>query len=163
MKHVKQIVDLNEILNNIITDLEILIHQKEAVIQLKPLPHIEGSPILLHQLFYNLVNNSLKFSRHNVKPIIQITCNKPLASDIKNLPAQEYISIVIKDNGIGFDQSFAENIFKTFSRLHTKDKYEGTGLGLSLCKRIAERHGGIIAAEGVENEGAVFTIVLPVK
>jgi PAS domain S-box-containing protein len=165
MKHAKQIVDLNQILHDILIDLEIVINQKEALIQLQALPQVEGSPVLLHQLFYNLVNNSLKFSRSGIKPVIQITAHELAAAEIKvfGLPANEYIGIAISDNGIGFDQMFAENIFKTFSRLHTKDKYEGTGLGLALCKRITERHGGMIKAEGKENEGAVFTIVLPLR
>lgn len=165
IKHVKQTVDLNQILKDILIDLEIVIHQKEATIDLQVLPQVEGSPVLLHQLFYNLVNNSLKFLRSGIKPLIQLCSRELPAAEARSygLPAGEYTAITISDNGIGFDQAFAGNIFKTFSRLHTKDKYEGTGLGLALCKRIAERHGGLIRAEGRENEGAVFTIVLPLK
>lgn len=158
-------VDLNEIFKNIETDLEIMIQQKKAVISFPLLPTIEGSPILLHQLFYNLVNNSLKFCNEEVAPLIEISFEKLNKAEIAkyNLPGKEHIAVFIKDNGIGFDQSNGEKIFKTFSRLNSKDKYEGTGLGLSLCKKIVERHGGTIEAEGKECAGAVFKIILPTR
>ncbi|MEJ7913774.1 MAG: ATP-binding protein, partial [Chitinophagaceae bacterium] len=157
--------DLNETLRYVETDLEMVIQQKQAVIYKEDLPIIEGSPVLLHQLFYNLVNNALKFSKADIKPLIQIVSEKVKGQNIPNdgLPNQEYLQISVKDNGIGFDQSQADKIFQTFSRLNSKDKYEGTGLGLALCKKIAERHGGTMRAEGKEGEGATFTIVLPVK
>jgi signal transduction histidine kinase len=111
---------------------------------------------LLHQLFYNLINNSLKFSQPDRAPVIQITA----ALLYEN--GAGLVSIQVKDNGIGFPQQDAERIFQTFTRLHAKDRYEGTGLGLALCKKIVDRHRGHIRATGVENEGAVFTITLPV-
>lgn len=110
---------------------------------------------MLYQLFYNLINNSLKFSKENVETLIEI---KSSEIDLKGL---QYIEIIINDNGIGFDESYAEKIFATFFRLHPKDKYEGTGLGLALCKKIVERHGGFIFAQGDKNIGAQFTVLLP--
>ena len=80
-----------------------------------------------------------------------------------NLPGRDYVRLRVTDNGIGFDQSQVSTIFKTFSRLNSKDKYEGTGLGLALCKKITERHDGFIEAEGIEGKGSIFTVTLPVK
>lgn len=146
-------VDLNNIFRNIESDLELLIAQKSSLLQYEKLPVIEGAPVLIYQLFYNLINNSLKFSRDGVKPAITIT----------SCIDHEFAEIRVEDNGIGFEQYQAERIFNTFERLNSKDRYEGTGLGLSLCKRIAERHGGSIEAIGHEQEGAVFIVRLPLK
>jgi signal transduction histidine kinase len=116
---------------------------------------LEGVPVLIYQLFYNLINNSLKFSRPENQPHILIA-----SSPIK-YQGSEYVQISITDNGIGFDQQYEKRIFNTFTRLNSKDKYEGTGLGLALCKKIAERHHGQISATGEKNKGAIFTILLP--
>ena len=118
---------------------------------------LEGSSILLYQLFYNLINNSLKFTREGVKPVIRIS------SAIAGEPGEQSARIIVEDNGIGFEQQYAERIFESFARLNSKDQYEGTGLGLSLCKRIVERHGGSIIAKGKINEGASFVIYLPME
>jgi PAS domain S-box-containing protein len=159
-------VNLNELLLHIEGDLEVIIHQKQAVIQHSNLPVIEGSAILLYQLFYNLINNSLKFSRSDVMPQIKISSTQIMGSELGEmqlLPNKDYVQISVTDNGIGFDQAHAQRIFKTFTRLNSKDKFEGTGLGLSLCQKIVQRHNGIISGNGVFNEGATFTIVLPMK
>jgi PAS domain S-box-containing protein len=164
-EQVIETIDLNDLLKNIQEDLEILVEEKQAIIQYKQLPEIEGSSILLYQLFYNLINNSLKFSVSGVQPRILISSSDYNVAQVKNnnplKPGIQYQRISVADNGIGFEQAFAQKIFKTFTRLNAKDKYEGTGLGLSLCKKIVERHHGTIEAEGKINEGAVFTIVLP--
>jgi len=148
-------IDLNEIIENIETDLEVLIHQKNGVVQkLNNLPSIEGASVLIYQLFYNLINNALKFSKIGEPPVIQISAVSVTA---------EMVAIEVSDNGIGLDPEYIDKIFETFSRLNAKDAYEGTGLGLALCKRIAERHHGTIKASGVKGEGASFTISLPIK
>lgn len=159
-------VDLNRVLGNIESDLEVMVQQKQARIEYTAMPVIKASGILMHQLFYNLINNALKFSSAGKKPHITIQSQLLSATDWDNkpaMPAEHYVQIVIKDNGIGFDQAQAEKIFKTFTRLNSKDQYEGTGLGLALCKKIVERHHGLISAEGKEGEGATFTILLPLK
>jgi PAS domain S-box-containing protein len=148
-------VDLNEILRNIVTDLEIPIQQKSARIDYPALPTVQGAPILLHQLFYNLVNNSLKFSRPGVDPIISVGYTLQAEAGMK------VAAIDVSDNGIGFDQEHATRIFHTFTRLHSKDRFEGTGLGLALCKKIVERHGGTISATGTIGGGARIAINLP--
>ncbi|MCW3075860.1 MAG: sensor signal transduction histidine kinase, partial [Bacteroidetes bacterium] len=128
---------------------------KKAKITVASLPEIKGIQILLHQLFYNLINNSLKFSKANVTPEIQIAC------EVKHTNGVKQLRIIMRDNGIGFEDNKKNIIFGTFKRLHSKDDYEGTGLGLALCKKIVARHGGDISANGKPGEGAEFIIELP--
>lgn len=148
----KEKVDLNKVLDDITSDLELVIKEKSASIFYNDLPSLKGSSTLIHQLFYNLLYNALKFARKEVHPVITIKATNWESNSV-------YITVT--DNGIGFEQQHSEKIFKTFTRLNNRDKYEGTGLGLSLCKKIVERHGGHIYASGKENEGAIFNIVLP--
>lgn len=148
-------VDLNEVIKSVQTDLEVVLQKTHAEIYYDSLPTLEGASVLLYQLFYNLTNNSIKFSRAGVPTKINIDAELIAGHD------QQFVSIVFRDNGIGFDESESTHIFDTFTRLNSKDKYEGTGLGLSLCKKIVERHGGTITAHGKVDEGATFVIVLP--
>jgi hypothetical protein len=150
-------VDLNQIFKNIENDLEILIQQKKATFNVKELPVIEGAQVLIYQLFYNLINNSLKFSRNDVPAVIDVSC------EVENRYGHDLAKITITDNGIGLDPEYALHIFGAFARLNAKELYEGTGLGLSLCKRIVERHFGSISATGKVNDGATFTVILPLK
>jgi light-regulated signal transduction histidine kinase (bacteriophytochrome) len=151
-----QAIDLNETISNIAADLEIAIKKKSAIVNYASLPIIHGTPILIYQLFYNLINNSLKFAKSGRKCIITVR-----AETIKNDSA--FIEIQVTDNGIGFSNDDVDKIFKTFMRLNSKDQYEGTGLGLALCKKIVERHGGTIRAEGKVDEGCTFYIRLPIR
>ncbi len=150
-------VDLNSVFDSIETDLELMIKRTGTVIKRNGLPCINGAPVLIYQLFYNLVNNSIKFVRAGITPQIDITSEIVLENNT------ELVRIVFRDNGIGFTQDQAKLIFDTFIRLNSKDKYEGTGLGLALCKKIVERHGGSIEAKGVIDEGAIFTINFPLN
>jgi signal transduction histidine kinase len=150
-------VDLNVILSDIVSDLEVMIQQKGAFIEHDTLPMVEGIEVLLHQLFYNLINNSLKFSKADAKPVITIR-----SSNIC-IDGADHVKITVADNGIGFDPEHNAMIFGTFKRLHSKSRYDGTGLGLSLAKKIVRRHQGTIDASGKPGEGAVFTITLPLK
>ena len=150
-----EVVDLNETLRHIVADLEIPIQQKSARIDYPALPTVQGAPILLYQLFYNLVNNSLKFSRLGIDPVVSVSYT------LRSESGKEVAEIVVSDNGIGFDQAHATSIFHTFIRLHSKDSFEGTGLGLALCKKIVERHGGTISATGTLGGGARIAINLP--
>jgi PAS domain S-box-containing protein len=159
-----ELVNLNEIIASVQTDLEVIMTEKNAQINFTSLPTIEGSEILLHQLFYNLVNNSLKFSKIGVPPEITIKAKLEAAQSSTNEispTSRNWWKISLSDNGIGFSNDDVNKIFETFSRLHGKNEYEGTGLGLSLCKRIVERHGGLLTAEAVEGNGATFYIRLP--
>jgi len=158
-------IQLEELISSIAADLEVLITQKNATLTHGSLSGITGSAILIYQLFYNLINNSLKFSRQDTPPVIHIVEEAVHPADLQQHQldtSRKYKKIVVTDNGIGFTPGEARIIFSAFTRLHSRDRYEGTGLGLALCKKIAERHGGAISATGRENEGAVFTILLPV-
>lgn len=152
-----QIVDLNSIIENIKSDLEVLIQETQGKIITGDLPQVGGAPVLLYQLFYNLINNSLKFKRENVPPVVEIK------SEFTEIEGAKAVRITVNDNGIGFEQQFSERIFETFIRLNTKDKFEGTGLGLALCKNIVSKHGGSIHAIGSRGNGASFIVTLPIK
>jgi light-regulated signal transduction histidine kinase (bacteriophytochrome) len=149
-------IDLNTIIRNIEIDLELVILQKRATIVCSDLPLITGGRVLLHQLFYNLLNNSLKFSHPDRPPFIEIRSRRVKGAD------GDTDIISVSDNGIGFDQEQSERIFETFTRLHSKDRFDGTGLGLALCKKIVERYKGNIKAFGKRDIGATFVIELPV-
>lgn len=151
------VIDLNDVMENIESDLEILIQKKHAKLQKDKLPVIEGASVLIYQLFYNLINNALKFSKTDVEPLITIE------SALVGAYEKQMAKIVVTDNGIGLDPDYVHKIFDVFSRLNAKDEYEGTGLGLALCKKIVQRHHGTIQATGVKGESASFTILLPVK
>jgi signal transduction histidine kinase len=157
-----ELVDLNKILNDITSDLELLIQEKNASVNFGKLPKVEGAPVLLNQLFYNLLNNSLKFSRKDVSPVINIECRRLNCADHLQNESHDCYEIIVEDNGIGFEPEYAEQIFETFSRLHSKTEYEGTGLGLALCRKIVDYHNGKIWAES-KGQGSAFRIILPQK
>lgn len=153
-------IDLNILLNEVIAELEIDIEKNNAEILTMDLPIVCAAPSLMKQLFYNLINNSLKFRKKTVDPIITIQAEK-----IKGVPngtlSPSYHKITVSDNGIGFDPKYQEEIFMVFKRLHSYHEYEGSGVGLSICKKIMEKHNGFIIAESVPGEGSSFIIGLP--
>jgi PAS domain S-box-containing protein len=156
--------DLNRIIGNIKTDFELIIHEKNVVIEHEKLPIIKGIPLQLEQLFTNLISNSIKFCSE--KPLIRIKVSKATEDDLSNYPhlknERTYWKITISDNGIGFDQKYAEKIFTIFQRLNSNSQYEGTGIGLALCRKIVANHKGVIYAKGQPGKGASFIILLPV-
>lgn len=156
--------DLNKVLKDVLSDFELLIEQKQATVNYTDLPTIKGIPLQLHQLFGNLVSNSLKFSEG--KPVINITAKTLSLAAVQEYPRlkenREYVQLVFSDNGIGFEQQYAEQIFIIFQRLNNIRSYSGTGIGLALCKKIVDHHDGIIMAKSAIGEGATFTIILPV-
>ncbi|KYP15232.1 PAS domain-containing protein [Flavihumibacter sp. CACIAM 22H1] len=159
-------VQLDQLLEEVLGDLELSIEETGAEIRLGKLPQVDGIPSLLRQLFINILSNSIKFHKAGEVPRIEIS-SKPLTKKEKEAnflsPSSNYIQIDIKDQGIGFDQEYEQRIFQVFQRLHGKSEYPGTGIGLAICKRIAERHNGFISASGKEGVGAVFSIILPEK
>ena len=158
--------DFNELLENSKQDLAQVIETKKATITNEELPVTLAIPFQIQQLFTNLINNSLKYSKTETNPEIKITSSIIKAIDENLLPKKDttkYYKITFKDNGIGFDNEYAEKIFVLFNRLHNKDEYTGTGIGLSICKKIVENHKGYIFADGTLNVGATFTIFIPLN
>jgi PAS domain S-box-containing protein len=157
-------VSLNQIVDKVLTDLELKIRDKNATIEVGDLPDAKVVSAQFEQLFLNLINNSLKFSKEDVPPLITIHSSYPDKDEIKALgllPRTKYLKIIVTDNGIGFEPEYANKIFGMFQRLHGKVDYEGSGIGLSICKKIVENHGGIIKAMGHLNVGATFEIIIP--
>jgi two-component system CheB/CheR fusion protein len=158
-------VNLNHIVRDILDDFDLLITEKKAIIQFKNLPVIEAIPLQIKQLFYNLISNALKFSKNNTPPAITISSkllsNGELVNHTTLLQNTPYCEIIIKDNGIGFEQQFSEQIFLIFHRLHGRNEFSGTGIGLALCKKIVINHNGEIYAQSNETDGASFHLLLP--
>jgi two-component system CheB/CheR fusion protein len=164
-KDVLEVIDLNELVEDVIDDFEIMIQDKKASVTVGVLPCIEANPGPIRQVFQNLINNALKFSKINESPVITITA-KNISANSFNSPEQVnglYCSICIKDNGIGFDEKYEKDVFNLFQRLHTKDQYEGSGIGLAITKRIIEKHSGQITVRSKEGKGSEFIILLPVQ
>jgi len=156
--------DLNAILTDVLEDLELVIQSKKARINAQSLPLLSVNPVLMRPLFHNLISNALKYSKKNEIPEVKIysesTQGKPLnGTEIKN----KYCRIFIEDNGIGFDQKYSEQIFGMFKRLHLHTEFEGTGIGLALCKKIVEEHHGFITARSQPGKGSTFIISLPIN
>ena len=151
-------VDLNEVIKEVVGDLEIRIHETKAEITIEKLPIIDADSLQMRQLFQNIIGNSIKYHRTDVSPKININC-KIMEVEDKNVLCE----VNIIDNGIGFDNKYSEQIFGLFQQLHGHSEYEGSGIGLSICKKIVEHHNGIIKAFSKIGEGSTFSIQLPLK
>lgn len=158
-------IDLSVVVKEILADLEISIEQKNAKIIIEHLPVIEAMNGQMQQLFQNLISNALKFSKPQEVPLITIKSEIIKGKDMKGLGMNHknnnYCKIVVQDNGIGFEEKYQDRIFIIFQRLHGRSEYEGTGMGLAICKKTVENHNGIIKAESKVNEGSTFIIILP--
>lgn len=146
---------LDEVLHDVCTDLQVAIAESGATMVVSPLPDIEADAAQMRQLFQNLIENSLKYRREGVPPRIEISEQPDENAD--------FVKLTCRDNGIGFEPQYAERIFGVFQRLHTRDRYGGAGIGLSICRKICGRHGGEIKAEGSPGTGTLFTLRLPRK
>lgn len=155
---------INKLINTILEDLEFSIKESGTEVKVDTIPDLQIIPGQMQQVFQNLISNAIKFSRQDIKPQILITASLVNEKKINGKEAEngKYCRIIVKDNGIGFDQKYADKIFVIFQRLNTYEKYEGTGIGLAIVRKIIERHGGLISAHSNEGEGATFTIILPV-
>ena len=156
--------DLNCLLENAKQEVVQVIEDKKAIIESDHLPTLAVIPFQIQQLFINLIGNSLKYSKADIAPIIKISYSQIIDIDEEFLPENniKYHKITFEDNGIGFEQEYAKRIFVLFNRLHNKDEYDGTGIGLAICRKIVDNHKGFIFAKGVLGEGATFNIYLPV-
>ncbi len=155
--------DLNILLKDILSDMQTTVSEKKATIILESLPPLVVNPGLMRPLFSNLVGNALKYSKKDVEPVIKIYSEISTAGNENGqTPGQnKYCRIYVEDNGIGFDQKYAEQIFDMFTRLHLSGEFEGTGIGLALCKRIADLHNGFISARSKLSDGSTFIVSLP--
>ncbi len=152
--------DLDHVLNEAVSDLELSIKEKNATIVVEDLPALEIIPGQIRQVFQNIIGNSLKFSKKDEPPVIRV--HGTWKTGHHNNPSK-YYCLHIEDNGIGFDQAYHDKIFTLFQRLHPKQEYEGTGIGLAIVKKIVEKHHGYLEAKSQEGVGTTFTIILPEK
>jgi light-regulated signal transduction histidine kinase (bacteriophytochrome) len=157
--------NLNNVVDDVLVELDGTVQEKKARVIVDKLPDLQVNPGLIRPLFYNLISNALKYSKKNVPPVVNIRSEMPSNGQdaAPRSPEHRYCRIYIQDNGIGFDQKYSEEIFGMFKRLHLNTEYEGTGIGLALCKKIVEEHNGYISAKSKVNEGSTFIISLPVK
>jgi two-component system CheB/CheR fusion protein len=160
-----ELTDLNLVMEEVLSDLEVAIKEKEARIEVSSLPQAEVIPGQIRQVLQNLISNALKFSKKNEQPFVCITAERVGQLDFNATPEPDgkYLRLTVTDNGIGFDNQYVEKIFTIFQRLHSREKYEGTGIGLAITKKIIERHNGVITANSKEGEGTSFIMVLPLK
>ena len=159
-------VDLYDQLQKITEDLEYTIEKKNATIDIMVNHHIVAVPGQMRQLFQNLISNAIKFTKPDVAPVVKIKSEILKGEDIEQEGLErhkEYCKISISDNGIGFDQQYSDKIFELFQRLHTRNEYQGTGIGLAVCKKIVDKHNGKINVSSKINEGTLFTIILPIN
>jgi light-regulated signal transduction histidine kinase (bacteriophytochrome) len=165
-------VNLGTVAREVLGDLEVRIEKSGARVEIADLPTIEADPLQMRQLFLNLISNALKFQPQGNTPLVQIqarrinrTSGAPVKEGARNgeRPAagDEVCEITIQDNGIGFDEVYLEKIFAVFQRLHGRSEYEGTGVGLAVCRRITDRHGGAIIARSKPGQGATFLVTMP--
>jgi len=155
--------DLNVLVNEVVSEMEEAVAAKHAHISVSALPVLPINPTLIRPLFYNLIDNALKYSKQDEStPLIKIHSEtSPLLEASPGGKKNRYCRIYVEDNGIGFDQVYSEQIFEMFKRLHHHNEYEGTGIGLALCKKIVEGHNGYISAKSKLGEGSTFIISLP--
>jgi two-component system CheB/CheR fusion protein len=157
--------DLNRVINEVIADLELSIEEKQAIVDVEELPMIDAVPGQVRQALQNLISNALKFSNTEKRPHIiirsEIAPGNKLHSSLHD--PEPYCQLTVQDNGIGFDEQHAAKIFTIFQRLHGREKYEGTGIGLAITKKIMEKHSGVVYAKSKIGEGSTFTLVFPVK
>lgn len=155
------VINLNDIVAHVVSDLEVRIEQSHGKVVWQNLPSLEADPTQMRQLFQNLISNALKFKKSDLHPLVTVSAkifdNSPLG---RPGPACQ---ITIQDNGIGFDEKYLDRIFTIFQRLHGRHEYEGTGIGLAVCRKIVDRHGGFITAASLPDQGATFIVTLPLK
>lgn len=151
-------VNLKRVVREVLLDMDFRIEQTRGTVEVGDLPVVEGDSTQMRQLFQNLIGNALKFNREGVAPMVKI--RSEIFRD-RRKKGGAFCRIVVEDNGIGFDEAYAERIFGVFQRLHGRGVYEGTGIGLAVCRKIVERHGGSIQANSTPGQGSVFTITLP--
>lgn len=154
------VIDLKQTISQVVSDLEVRLSQTHGKVEVENLPHLEADPTQMYQLFQNLIGNALKFSKPGQAPQVKVEARildpSPLGKQGKA------VEVTVSDNGIGFDEKYLDRIFTIFQRLHGRHEYEGTGIGLAVCRKIVDRHGGVITAKSTLGDGAKFIVTLPV-
>jgi two-component system, LuxR family, sensor kinase FixL len=159
-------VDLGDLVREVLSDMEVTIEQSKAKVEFEGLPMIEGDPTQLRQILQNLISNSIKFQPPGQAPEVRIEAQvltRPFSCVKHPTPDDQVCELSLKDNGIGFDEKYLDKVFAVFQRLHGRSEYDGTGVGLAVCRRIVDRHGGTITAKSKLGEGATFVVALPVR
>jgi signal transduction histidine kinase len=167
------LVDLTKVAQEVLRDLETRVQQTGGRVEIGALPEIEADPLQMRQLLQNLIGNALKFYRPGVAPVVKldghcVSENDEIRGEVdgQGAPSEAangFCQITVTDNGIGFEEKYLDRIFTPFQRLHGRGEYEGTGMGLSVCRKIVERHGGAITARSQPGAGSAFLITLPIK
>jgi len=152
-------VDLAQVTREVLSDLEVRIEKTGATVEVTNLPKIQADPMQMRQLLQNLIGNALKFHLPDAKPKVKVHA-EILSNELTDNPVCQ---LTVQDNGIGFDEKYLDKIFAFFQRLHGRQEYEGTGIGLAVCRRIVDRHKGSITAKSKPGEGATFIIQLPIR
>jgi signal transduction histidine kinase len=158
--------NVNHIIDEVKKEFQEIIEEKNAVVKVAAIPPLTIIPFQFKQMISNIISNALKYSKKGEQPVISITSENVNRENITEFSAKretDYCKITIKDNGIGFENEHAERIFELFQRLHGRHEYAGSGIGLAICKKIAENHAGFISAEGELGKGAAFHIFIPLK
>jgi light-regulated signal transduction histidine kinase (bacteriophytochrome) len=153
-------VSLDRTVGEVLADLELRLRDSGGRVEAGELPDLEAEPVQMRQLMQNLIGNALKFHKPGVPPCVRVYA-RPAEEAERDAVGEDAVAIVVEDDGIGFDPAQSDRIFNIFQRLHTRQEYEGTGIGLAVCRKIVERHGGRIRAECEPGRGARFVIVLP--
>mgnify|MGYP002778034041 CR=1 FL=1 len=158
--------NLEQVVQEVLSDLEVRLQQTGGRVEVEQLPTIDADPIQMRQLFQNLIGNALKFHRPQTSPAVRIYSRVAIAPPqpaAENSASVATCQVLVADNGIGFEPKYQERIFQAFQRLHGRSQYEGTGMGLAICRKIAERHGGSITATSTPGQGATFIVTLPIQ
>jgi light-regulated signal transduction histidine kinase (bacteriophytochrome) len=157
-------VELGEVVVGVLSDLEARIERLNAKVEVGELPQVAADPTQMRQLLQNLIGNALKFHRKDSTPVVRIRAEMPSETSSGSEPAADGVcQLFVEDNGIGFEPKHAVKIFQVFQRLHSRQEYQGSGIGLAVCKKIVDRHGGTIEARSAPGEGATFVVSLPLK
>jgi light-regulated signal transduction histidine kinase (bacteriophytochrome)/HAMP domain-containing protein len=163
-----QCVDLNEVVREVVSELAARIKETDAQVDVGELPSVEANRTQMGQLFHNLIGNGLKFRKESERPVVRVydeasTLERLVEGSGGAVIPDGHCRIVIEDNGIGFDEKYSDRIFRIFQRLHSRVLYDGSGIGLAICRRIVEHHGGSITARSSPGVGSAFTVVLPLR
>ena len=156
--HSFQLIELDNVISGVLNDLEVSIERTGGHVEVDHFPSIEAEPLMMQQLFQNLIGNALKFHKQGVPPEVKVRCQEIQASN----GAAGGIEISVEDNGIGFDEKNLGQVFQPFRRLVGRSQYDGSGMGLAICRKIVERHGGTITASSSLGVGSKFIVKLPV-